>query len=138
MEFKTTYKPIKLFNLVSVLNIILLFFSVLMLTSYTLKSTGSSVEQNKPAAKTKQRVNNISTITLTEHDLIFFGSEEVSLPDLPERLKMESKNHDSSMNLVAEKETRVDFIQEVIDIAKSSGIINLSIHTEMVRLNAAQ
>lgn len=138
MKFETTYVPIKVFNIVSVLNIILLFFSVLMLTSYTLKSAGNSVEQNKPTIKTKQPINNISTITLTEHSLIFIGSEEISLPDLPEKLKMESKNHNSSMNLVAEKNTKVDFIQEVIDIAKSSGIGNLSIHTEMVKLNAAQ
>lgn len=138
MKFETIHKPIKLFNLVSLLNIILLFFSVLMLTSYTLKSNNNSIIQNKSAAKTKQTVSNNSTITLTEHGLIFIDSEEISLPDLSEKLKMESKKHNTSMNLVAEKATRVDFIQEIIDIAKSSGIENLAIHTEMVKLNAAQ
>jgi len=88
--------------------------------------------------KSKQTTTDNSTITLTEHDLIFIGSEEISLPDLSERLKMESKKHNTTMNLIAEKATRVDFIQEVIDISKSSGIENLTIHTEMVKLNAAQ
>ena len=137
MKFETKHKPVGLFSLISMLNIILLFFSFLLLTSYTLKSTNSTDVKNNPSAKNKKTVSNNSTITLTEHDLIFLGTEEVSLPDLPGRLKEESKNHNITMNLVAEKATRVDFIQEVIDIAKSSGIENLSIHTEMVKLNAA-
>ena len=136
MKFETMHKPIKIFNLVSLLNIILLFFSVLMLTSYTLKSTGNSVVLNNQLTKNKQIVINNSTITLTEHGLIFIDSEEISLPDLSERLRTESKKHNTSMNLVAEKATKVDFIQEVIDIAKSGGIENLAIHTEMAKLNA--
>jgi biopolymer transport protein ExbD len=83
-------------------------------------------------------VSNKTTITLTEHGLIFIDSEEISLPDLSERLKTESKKHNTSMNLVAEKSTKVDFIQEIIDIAKSSGIENLAIRTEMVKLNAVK
>jgi len=138
MKFETMHKPIRLFNLVSLLNIILLFFSVLMLTSYTLKPNNNSIVQYKSTAKNKQTVSNKTTITLTEHGLIFIDSEEISLPDLSERLRTESKKHNTSMNLVAEKATKVDFIQEVIDIAKSSGIENLAIHTEMVKLNAAK
>lgn len=138
MKFETTYKPIRIFNLVSVLNIILLCFSFLLSYSYTLNSNNDYFLQNKLAVKSKQTTTDNSTITLTEHDLIFIGSEEISLPDLSERLKMESKKHNTTMNLIAEKATRVDFIQEVIDISKSSGIENLTIHTEMVKLNAAQ
>jgi biopolymer transport protein ExbD len=138
MKFETMHKPIRLFNLVSLLNIILLFFSVLMLTTYTLKPNNNFIVQYKSNAKNKQTVSSKTTITLTEHGLIFIDSEEISLPDLSERLKSESKKHNTSMNLVAEKATKVDFIQEVIDIAKSSGIENLAIHTEMVKLNASQ
>jgi biopolymer transport protein ExbD len=137
MKFEMKHKPVSLFSIISMLNIILLFFSFLLLTSYTLKSTNGSFVKNNPSVKNKNTISNNSTITLTEHDLIFLGTEEVSLPDLPERLKEESQKHNITMNLIAEKATRVDFIQEVIDIAKSSGIENLAIQTEMIKLNAA-
>lgn len=138
MNFETGHKPIKIFSLISVLNVILLFISFLMLTSYTLKSTTIPVVKIKPVVKSDKPIKSNNTLTLTEHGLIFLGSEEVSLPDLSNRLKLESKKHNTSMNLIAEKATRVDFIQEVIDIAKSSGIENLVIKTEMVNLNAVK
>jgi len=101
-------------------------------------SDNSSVKLNNSIDRINQPTSNNSTLTLTEHGLIFFDSEEISLPDLPEKLKMESKKHNSTINLFAEKNTKVDFIQEIIDISKSSGIENLLIRTEMVKLHAAQ
>ena len=130
MKFERTKKPLSVFSLSSLTDIVFLLLIFFLLTSQFVVQTGVKVKL--PASKmNEQSIPTKMIVSLTEEGKVYVGSEEVELNSLPVKLD-ELKNQANEEHLIirADKSVDIDLVIKVIDAAKSVDVNSFTIETE--------
>ena len=130
MNFNVSNKPISVFSLSSLTDIVLLLVIFFLLTSQFVIQTGVKVKL--PGSKTNEQSERTQLIvTATSAGAIYVGSEQIGIDRLSEKLSEVMLTGDQN-NLVirADKTVQIDLVIHIIDAAKSVGIGKFTIETE--------
>jgi biopolymer transport protein ExbD len=130
MKFERTKKPLSVFSLSSLTDIVFLLLIFFLLTSQFVVQTGVKVKL--PASKmNEQSIPTKMIVSLTEEEKVYIGSEEVDINTLPVKLE-ELKNLANEEHLIirADKSVNIDLVIKVIDAAKSVNVNSFTIETE--------
>ncbi len=130
MKFETNRKPLSVFSLSSLTDIVFLLLIFFLLTSQFVVQTGVKVKL--PASKMNdQSMPTKLIVSITEDKNIYLGSEQVDIGNLPIKLS-QLKESITENNLVirADKSANIDLVIQVIDAAKAVGIDKFTIQTE--------
>jgi len=130
MKFETSRKPLSVFSLSSLTDIVFLLLIFFLLTSQFVVQTGVKVKL--PASKmNEQTMPTKLIVSITEDKNIYLGSEQVDIGNLPIKLS-QLKESITENNLVirADKSANIDLVIQVIDAAKAVGIDKFTIQTE--------
>jgi len=130
MKFERTKKPLSVFSLSSLTDIVFLLLIFFLLTSQFVVQTGVKVKL--PASKmNEQSIPTKMIVSLTEDGKVYVGAEEVDINSLPVKLD-ELKNQINEEHLIirADKSVNIDLVIKVIDAAKSVNVDSFTIETE--------
>ncbi len=130
MKFERTKKPLSVFSLSSLTDIVFLLLIFFLLTSQFVIQTGVKVKL--PASKmNEQSIPTKMIVSLTEEGKVFVGSDEIDINSLAAKLD-ELKNSINEEHLIirADKSVNIDLVIKVIDAAKSVNVKSFTIETE--------
>jgi biopolymer transport protein ExbD len=130
MNFNVSNKPLSVFSLSSLTDIVLLLVIFFLLTSQFVIQTG--VKLKLPGSKTNEESEPTQLIvTATSAGAIYVGSEQIGIDRLSEKLNEVIATSDQN-NLVirADKTVQIELVIDIIDAAKSVGIGKFTIETE--------
>jgi biopolymer transport protein ExbD len=130
MNFNVSNKPLSVFSLSSLTDIVLLLVIFFLLTSQFVIQTGVKVKL--PGSKTNEQSEPTQLIvTATSAGAIYVGSEQIGIDRLSEKLNEVIATSDQN-NLVirADKTVQIELVIDIIDAAKSVGIGKFTIETE--------
>lgn len=131
MKFERTKKPLSVFSLSSLTDIVFLLLIFFLLTSQFVVQTGVKVKL--PASKmNEQSIPTQMIVSLTEEEKVYVGSEEVDINSLSVKLDELKKNIADEEHLIirADKSVNIDLVIKVIDAAKSVNVNSFTIETE--------
>lgn len=130
MKFETTRKPLSIFSLSSLTDIVFLLLVFFLLTSQFVIQTGVKVKL--PASKlNEQSIPTRLVVSITEDNGIYVGSEKTELSSLSLKLNNVKENiTDNNLVIRADKSVDIDLVIQVIDAAKGVGIERFTIETE--------
>lgn len=134
MKFKITNEPLSIFSYSSLTDIVMLLLIFFLLTSQFVIQTGVKVKL--PGSKTnEQTAPSRLVVTITSAGVVYAGSEQVSIEQLPAKFSV-IKGNDQENNLIirADKAVPVNLVIKVIDAARTSGIDKFTIQTEKEKL----
>ena len=130
MKFESSRKPISVFSLSSLTDIVFLLLVFFLLTSQFVIQTGVKVKL--PASKmNEQSMPTKLIVSITEESNVYVGSELTDINSVAIKLDQLKENIDEN-NLVirADKTVDIDLVIQVIDAAKGVGIDRFTIETE--------
>ena len=130
MKFESSRKPISVFSLSSLTDIVFLLLVFFLLTSQFVVQTGVKVKL--PSAKmNEQSIPSKLIVSITEDNTIYVGSEQTEMNLVAIRLD-ELKENIIENNLIirADKTVDIDLVIQIIDAAKGVGIDRFTIETE--------
>lgn len=132
MKFELSHNEISMFNFSSLTDIVMLLLIFFLLSSQFVMQTGVKVKL--PGAKNNEQAqpSNFS-VTITDQNKIYVGTEEVSITSLS--LKLSSariSNVNENLIIRADKSVKIDLIIKVLDAAKGIGVDKFTILTEKV------
>ncbi|MEM6822221.1 MAG: biopolymer transporter ExbD [Verrucomicrobiota bacterium] len=120
---------INIVSMIDILSILLIFFIV----TTTFKKAEPKVDINLPEstqATEQENTNEPVTIYITQENLIYVGTEEVTLDKLSIVLKEQKlANAERTFALEADEGIELGFFVKVMDAAKEAGLADLSLHT---------
>ena len=130
MKFETNRKPLSVFSLSSLTDIVFLLLIFFLLTSQFVVQTGVKVKL--PASKMNdQSMPTKLIVSITEDKNIYLGSEQIDIGNLPIRLnQMMESITENNLIIRADKSVNIDLVIQVIDAAKAVGIDKFTIQTE--------
>jgi biopolymer transport protein ExbD len=127
---KRRQPQIILVSLIDVLTILLIFFVV----TTTFKTADSRLDLNLPSSKRAKTIPNpqpTTALTVTVDKKIYLEGEEVSIEQLPERVKAFQKEFpDRKLALKGDKDVSYGFILEIFDALKDAGMTSLPAFTD--------
>lgn len=130
MKFETSRKPLSVFSLSSLTDIVFLLLVFFLLTSQFVIQTGVKVKL--PSAKmNEQSMPTKLIVSITEDNTIYVGSDQTEMNLVAIRLD-ELKENITENNLIirADKTVAIDLVIQIIDAAKGVGIDRFTIETE--------
>lgn len=130
MKFETNKKPLSVFSLSSLTDIVFLLLVFFLLTSQFVIQTGVKVKL--PASKmNEQSLPSKMVVSITEDNNIFVGNEKVDLTSVAVRLNnLKESIIENNLVIRADKTVDINLVIQVIDAAKSVGIDRFTIETE--------
>lgn len=130
MNFNVSNKPISVFSLSSLTDIVLLLVIFFLLTSQFVIQTGVKVKL--PGSKTNEQSEPTQLIvTATAVGAIYIGSEQIGIDRLSEKLReLNAVNNQNNLVIRADKTVQIELVIDIIDAAKSVGIGKFTIETE--------
>jgi biopolymer transport protein ExbD len=130
MKFETNRKPLSVFSLSSLTDIVFLLLIFFLLTSQFVVQTGVKVKL--PASKMNdQSMPTKLIVSITEDKNIYLGSEQTDISNLPIKLSQLKENiTENNLVIRADKTVNIDLVIQVIDAAKAVGIDKFTIETE--------
>ena len=130
MKFETNRKPLSVFSLSSLTDIVFLLLIFFLLTSQFVVQTGVKVKL--PASKMNdQSMPTKLIVSITEDKNIYLGSEQIDIGNLPIKLnQMMESITENNLIIRADKSVNIDLVIQVIDAAKAAGIDKFTIQTE--------
>jgi len=130
MKFETTRKPLSVFSLSSLTDIVFLLLVFFLLTSQFVIQTGVKVKL--PASKlNEQSIPTKLIVSITEDQKIYVGSEETDMGSVAIKLeKLKEIMAENNLVIRADKTVDIDLVIQVIDAAKAVGIDRFTIETE--------
>jgi len=130
MKFETNKKPLSVFSLSSLTDIVFLLLVFFLLTSQFVIQTGVKVKL--PASKmNEQSLPSKMVVSITEDNSIYVGNEKVDLASVAVRLNnLKESIIENNLVIRADKTVDIDLVIQVIDAAKSVGIDRFTIETE--------
>lgn len=130
MKFETTRKPLSVFSLSSLTDIVFLLLVFFLLTSQFVIQTGVKVKL--PASKlNEQSIPTKLIVSITEDQKIYVGSEETDIVSVAIKLeKLKEIMTENNLVIRADKTVNIDLVIQVIDAAKAVGIDRFTIETE--------
>ena len=130
MKFTMSNKPLNVFSLASLTDIVMLLLIFFLLTSQFVIYTGVKVKL--PGAKNnEQSIPSRLVVTLTANDKIYVGNEEVALDALAGKLSTANLEIlEKNLIIRSDKNVKIERVINVIDAAKGIGINKFTIETE--------
>ncbi len=130
MKFERTKKPLSVFSLSSLTDIVFLLLIFFLLTSQFVVQTGVKVKL--PASKmNEQSIPTKMIVSLTEEGKVYIGSEEVDINSLAVKLdELKTEVNEDNLIIRADKSVNIELVIKVIDAAKAADITNFTIETE--------
>jgi len=130
MNFNVSNKPLSVFSLSSLTDIVLLLVIFFLLTSQFVVQTGVKVKL--PGSKTNEQSEPTQLIvTATSAGAIYLGSEQIGIDRLSEKLNEVLATSDQNNLIIrADKTVQIELVIKIIDAAKSVGIGKFTIETE--------
>ena len=130
MNFNVSNKPISVFSLSSLTDIVLLLVIFFLLTSQFVIQTGVKVKL--PGSKTNEQSEPTQLIvTATSAGAIYVGSEQIGIDRLSEKLnEVIANSNQNNLIIRADKTVQIELVIDIIDAAKSVGIGKFTIETE--------
>lgn len=130
MKFETNKKPLSVFSLSSLTDIVFLLLVFFLLTSQFVIQTGVKVKL--PASKmNEQSLPSKMVVSITEDNNIYVGNEKVDLASVAVRLNnLKESIIENNLVIRADKTVDINLVIQVIDAAKSVGIDRFTIETE--------
>ena len=130
MNFNVSNKPISVFSLSSLTDIVLLLVIFFLLTSQFVVQTGVKVKL--PGSQTNEQSEPTQlVVTATAVGAIYLGSEQIGIDRLSEQLReLNALNNHSNLIIRADKTVQIELVIDIIDAAKSVGIGKFTIETE--------
>jgi biopolymer transport protein ExbD len=130
MNFNVSNKPISVFSLSSLTDIVLLLVIFFLLTSQFVIQTGVKVKL--PGSKTNEQSEPTQLIvTATSAGAIYVGSEQIGINRLSEKLnEVIANSNQNNLIIRADKTVQIELVIDIIDAAKSVGIGKFTIETE--------
>lgn len=130
MNFNVSNKPLSVFSLSSLTDIVLLLVIFFLLTSQFVVQTGVKVKL--PGSKTNEQSEPTQLIvTATSSGAIYLGSEQIGIDRLSEKLNEVLATSDQNNLIIrADKTVQIELVIKIIDAAKSVGIGKFTIETE--------
>ena len=130
MNFNVSNKPLSVFSLPSLTDIVLLLVIFFLLTSQFVVQTGVKVKL--PGSKTNEQSEPTQLIvTATSAGAIYLGSEQIGIDRLSEKLNEVLATSDQNNLIIrADKTVQIELVIKIIDAAKSVGIGKFTIETE--------
>ena len=130
MKFETSRKPISVFSLSSLTDIVFLLLVFFLLTSQFVIQTGVKVKL--PASKlNEQSLPTKLIVSITEDQSIYVGDEITDIGSVAIKLdKLRASIADNNLVIRADKSVDIDLVIQVIDAAKAAGIDRFTIETE--------
>ena len=130
MKFERTKKPLSVFSLSSLTDIVFLLLIFFLLTSQFVVQTGVKVKL--PASKmNEQSIPTKMIVSLTEEGKVYVGSEEVDVNSLAVKLdELKTEVNEDNLIIRADKSVNIELVIKVIDAAKAADITNFTIETE--------
>ncbi|MFA5806598.1 MAG: biopolymer transporter ExbD, partial [Melioribacteraceae bacterium] len=116
-------------SLTDIVMLLLIFF---LLSSQFVMQTGVKVKL--PGAKNNEQAQPTNfSVTITDQNKIYVGSEEVSMASLSAKLSaLRTSNADENLTIRSDKSVKIDLIIQVIDAAKGIGVDKFTIQTEKI------
>ena len=132
MKIESSHKVINMFNFSSLTDIVMLLLIFFLLSSQFVMQTGVKVKL--PGAKNNEQAQPTNfSVTITDKNKIYVGSEEVSIASLSAKLSAaRSSNVNENLTIRSDKAVKIDLIIQVIDAAKGIGVDKFTIQTEKV------
>ena len=130
MKFETTRKPLSVFSLSSLTDIVFLLLVFFLLTSQFVIQTGVKVKL--PASiLNEQTIATKLIVTLPEDQKVYVGTELTDISSVAIKLdKLRENILDNNLVIRADKNVNIDMVIQVIDAAKGIGIDKFTIETE--------
>lgn len=130
MKFETSRKPLSVFSLSSLTDIVFLLLVFFLLTSQFVIQTGVKVKL--PASKlNEQSLPTKLIVSITEDQNIYVGNEMTDIGSVALKLDMlRASVADNNLVIRADKTVDIDLVIQVIDAAKAAGIDRFTIETE--------
>lgn len=130
MNFNVSNKPLSVFSLSSLTDIVLLLVIFFLLTSQFVVQTGVKVKL--PGSKTNEQSEPTQLIvTATSSGAIYLGSEQIGIDRLSEKLNEVLATSDQNNLIIrADRTVQIELVIKIIDAAKSVGIGKFTIETE--------
>ena len=132
MKIESSHKVISMFNFSSLTDIVMLLLIFFLLSSQFVMQTGVKVKL--PGAKNNEQAQPTKfSVTITDQNKIYVGSEEVSMASLSAKLSaLRTSNADENLTIRSDKSVKIDLIIQVIDAAKGIGVDKFTIQTEKI------
>jgi len=130
MKFETSRKPISVFSLSSLTDIVFLLLVFFLLTSQFVIQTGVKVKL--PASKmNEQSLPTKLIVSITEDKTVYVGDVQSDINSVAIKLdRLKEIINENNLVIRADKTVDIDLIVQVIDAAKSIGIERFTIETE--------
>lgn len=130
MKFESSRKPISVFSLSSLTDIVFLLLVFFLLTSQFVIQTGVKVKL--PASKmNEQSIPTKLIVSITEDNKVYVGSEQTDINSVAIKLeKLKESIAENNLVIRADKTVDIDMVIKVIDAAKGVGIDRFTIETE--------
>ncbi|UCH66081.1 MAG: biopolymer transporter ExbD [Ignavibacterium sp.] len=130
MNFNVSNKPISVFSLSSLTDIVLLLVIFFLLTSQFVIQTGVKVKL--PGSQTNEQSEPTQLIvTATAAGAVYVGSEQIGIDRLSEKLReLNAASNQNNLIIRADKTVQIELVIDIIDAAKSVGIGKFTIETE--------
>lgn len=127
-------KPIMMFSVSSLTDIVMLLLIFFLLTSQFVLQTGVKIKL--PGAKNNEQLAPSKlVVTLSDKGEIFVGDEKIQLEMLAGKLsQVKALSPENNLILRADKSVPVELVIKVIDSARGIGIDKFTIETEKVNL----
>jgi biopolymer transport protein ExbD len=134
MKLEMNNKPIMMFSVSSLTDIVMLLLIFFLLTSQFVLQTGVKIKL--PGAKNNEQLAPSKlVVTLSDKGEIFVGDEKVQLEMLAGKLsQVKASSPENNLILRADKSVPVELVIKVIDSARGIGIDKFTIETEKVNL----
>lgn len=134
MKLEMNNKPIMMFSVSSLTDIVMLLLIFFLLTSQFVLQTGVKIKL--PGAKNNEQLAPSKlVVTLSDKGEIFVGDEKIQLEMLAGKLsQVKALSPENNLILRADKSVPVELVIKVIDSARGIGIDKFTIETEKVNL----
>ena len=133
MNFETEHKPLASFSFSSLTDIVLLLLIFFLLTSQFVIGNGIPVDLPKTKTTEKTKISPV-TVSIDKEGKIYFKGKRISKEKLGSEFEaIRKKKNVESIIIRADKETALENVVAVIDLARGAGIEKFTVQTEKIR-----
>ena len=131
MKLETEHKPLASFSFSSLTDIVLLLLIFFLLTSQFVVNNGVAIKLPE-TENAKETPPSRLVVAIDAAGKFYFKGKTVSLEKLSALFSEAKRNEKTSLIIQADKETALEHVVRVIDVARGAGITKFTVQTEKV------